>query len=260
MVKRSSYAIFRSAIYALFLREMYDSVGIKKIGYFWLFFDVLFIVMVFIGMRTYLRGIDIPGLDVVVFLAVNIMAFYFFRTSVQTLSGSFSGSSKKLFEYKQIKPIDIVFAKFLFNLFIRILATFVLIFVGFYFEFDMAIKDFPGVILAVVWLIVFTLGWSLLSAILSHFFDFYKRMVHFAMLPILFTSAVFYTVESLPPVLREYILYNPLVHFMELLHGSYFHALDTKYVDYLYMTYWTIIPFFLALFLYINSEEGIIAS
>ena len=84
MKKRSSFSIFKSSVFALFLMEMYDSVGIKKIGYFWLFFDVLFVVFVFAGLRGYLRGLTIPGLDAVVFLAVNVMAFFFFRTTVQT--------------------------------------------------------------------------------------------------------------------------------------------------------------------------------
>lgn len=80
------------------------------------------------------------------------------------------------------------------------------------------------------------------------------------MFPLLFASAVFYTVDSLPTYLREIILYNPLVHFMEMLHGNYFHVLDTRYVDYMYMTYWTVIPLFLGLYLYTKSEKNIIAS
>jgi len=257
--KRSSFAIFKSSIFALFLRDMYDSVGIKKIGYFWLFFDILFVVLIFVALRGYIRGIDIPGLDFIVFLTINLMAFYFFKSTVKLITNSLS-TSKNLFDYKQVKPIDVIFAKFLFNFFIRILATFVLIFVGYYFEFDMQVNDFNLVLLSVVWLGIFSLGIGILSAVLATFFDFYKKMYGYMMLPLLFTSAVFYTVGSLPPKLREIILYNPIVHFMEMLHGSYFYVLDTYYVDYMYMTYWTIIPFFIGLFLYTKSEKNIIAS
>ena len=259
MKKRTSFSIFKSSVFALFLMEMYDSVGIKKIGYFWLFFDVLFVVFVFAGLRGYLRGLTIPGLDAVVFLAVNVMAFFFFRTTVQTLAGSFS-ASKKLFEYKQIRPLDIVFSKFLFNFFIRILAALIMIFIGLYLGFDLDVKNFNLVILSIVWFGVFALGIGILSAVLSSFFDFYKKLLGYMMLPLLFTSAIFYTVESLPPALQELIVYNPVVHFMEMLHGNYFHVLDTRFVDYMYMTYWTVIPWFIGLFLYIKSEKNIIAS
>ncbi|MBU3014054.1 ABC transporter permease [Poseidonibacter lekithochrous] len=260
MTKRKPFTIFKSSIFALFLIEMYDSVGIKKSGYFWLFFDVLFIVFIFAGVRGFLRGLHIPGLDSIVFLAINVSAFFYFRTTVQMLMSSFGGASKKLFDYRQIKPIDIVISKFIFNTFIRILAVFILLFIGWYFEFDLSIKDFNMVMLAVLWLAVFSFGIGMLSAVLGNFFEAYKKILGFMMLPLLFTSAVFYTVDSLPAEFRVYILYNPVVHFMELLHGSYFHVLDTKYVDYIYMTYWTVIPLFLGLYLYAKSEENIIAS
>jgi len=260
MTKRKPFAIFRSSIFALFLMEMYDSVGVKKSGYFWLFFDVLFIIFIFAGLRGFLSGLHIPGLDTIVFLAINVSAFFFFRTTVQMLAGSFVGGSKKLFDYRQIKPIDIVISKFMFNTFIRILAVFILLFIGLYFDFDLSIKDFNMVMLAVLWLAIFTFAIGLLSAVLAKFFESYRRILGFMMLPLLFTSAIFYTVESMPEELRVYILYNPLAHFMELLHGSYFHVLDTKYVDYMYMTWWTIIPLFLGLYLYTKSEENIIAS
>lgn len=259
MKKRSSFAIFKSSVFALFLREMYDSVGIKKIGYFWLFFDIVFVVIVFAGMRGFLRESGIQGLEVVVFLAVNVMAFYLFKTTVQMLMDSFF-VNKSLFDYRQVKPIDVLFSKFLFNFYIRILATFVMIFAGLYFGFDLSIKDFNMVLLSVVWLGVFSLAIGILSAVLASFFDIAKRIVKYMMLPLMFTSAVFFTVESLPTYLRELIVYNPLANFMEMLHGSYFHALDTKYVDYTYMAYWTIIPLFLGLFLYTRSEKGIISS
>jgi capsular polysaccharide transport system permease protein len=80
------------------------------------------------------------------------------------------------------------------------------------------------------------------------------------MSPLLFISALMYTVDSLPPSLREIILYNPLVHFIEMIHGNYFIVLDTKYVDYEYMFYWTIVPLFLGLFLYRKAQYKIVAS
>ena len=259
MKKRSSFAIFKSSLFALFLKEMYDSVGIKKSGYFWLFFDVIFVVLIFAGLKGYFRDIGIPGLDTVVFLAVDVMAFFFFRTTLQLMTNSFK-SNKTLFDYRQIKPFDVALSTFLFNLYVRVLATIILLFIGWYLEFDLTIKDFGMVCAAVVWLAFFSFGLGLLSAILASFFETWKKLVGYIMLPLLLTSAVFYTVDSLPQAVREIVLYNPVAHFMEMLHGSYFEVLDTQYVDYTYMMYWTIVPFFIALLLYRKTEKGIIAS
>lgn len=259
MIKRSSINVFRSSIFALFLKEMYDSVGIKKSGYFWLFFDVIFVVLIFAGLKGYLRDLGIPGLDTVVFLAVNVMAFFFFRTTLQLMTNSFN-ANKSLFDYRQVKPFDVACSVFLFNLYVRILATMVLLFVGWYLNFDLTIKDFAMVFGAILWLALFSFGLGLLSAVLASFFELWKKLVGYMMLPLLLTSAVFYTVESLPQDLQELIFYNPVAHFMEMLHGSYFMVLDTRFVDYTYMTYWTVFPLFIALVLYIKTEKGIIAS
>lgn len=259
MKKRNSLAVFKSSIFALFLKEMYDSVGIKKSGYFWLFFDVIFAILIFAGLKGYFQSLGIPGMDMVVFITVNMMAFFFFRTTLQLMTNAFT-SNKSLFDYRQVKPFDVALSAFLFNLYVRILATILLIFLGWYLKFDLTIKDFVMVFAAVVWFAVFSFGLGLLSAVLASFFETWKKMLGYIMLPLLLTSAVFYTVGSLPQELREIILYNPVAHFMEMLHGSYFEVLDTQYVDYIYMTYWTIIPFFIALLLYKKSENGIIAS
>jgi len=79
-------------------------------------------------------------------------------------------------------------------------------------------------------------------------------------MPLMFISALFYSVESLPQVAREIILYNPIVHFMELIHGEYFYSLDTTYVDFIYMIIWTLIPGYLGLWLYVKTERKIIMS
>jgi len=116
------------------------------------------------------------------------------------------------------------------------------------------------VILAVVWLALFGFSLGLLSAVIGMFYEIYTKILNIIMTPLLFVSALMYTVDSLPPVLREIILYNPLVHFIEMIHGYYFNVLDTQYVDYEYMFYWTFIPLFLGLYFYKKAAKKIISS
>ncbi len=99
-----------------------------------------------------------------------------------------------------------------------------------------------------------------MSAVFGHFYETFAKIINVLMTPLLFVSALMYTVESLPPVLRELILYNPLVHFIEMIHGYYFKALDTQYVDYEYMLYWTLIPLYVGLFFYTKAEKRILST
>ena len=56
------------------------------------------------------------------------------------------------------------------------------------------------------------------------------------------------------------LLYNPLVHFMEMIHGNFLYDYDDRYVDYSYMALWTLPTLFVAIWLYILLERKIISA
>jgi len=219
----------------------------------------MFMVLIFAGLKGALAKNSLPGLDFTVFTAVGFLAYFLWRNVVSRSMSAF-GANSALFAYKQVKPIDTIIARVLLELLVSIMATLVFVGIGLYFGFDLRVKNFNMVILAVVWLVLFGFGIGLLGAVLGHFYENAKKIMEVIMAPLLFISAIMYPVKSLPPVLQELILYNPLAHFMELIHGEYFYTLDTTYVDFEYMLYWTLIPLFVGLYLYRHGEKGIIGT
>lgn len=259
MTKRSSFTIFQAVVSALFLREVQTRFGTKKLGYFWALFDAMLMVLVFGALKSMVARSAMPGIDFPVFLAGGFLAFFLFKNIVSRSMNAFE-ANEALFSYSQVRPIDTIFARILLEVLVSAMATSVFLFIGLYFDFEMKVQDFNMVILAVSWFVLFAFGIGLLSAVLGSFYENFKKIVNVLMTPLFFISGLMYTVESLPPLLRELILYNPLIHFIEMLHGYYFSALDTSYVDYAYMFYWTFIPLFAGLYLYIRTEKKIIAS
>jgi len=259
MKKRTSLTIFKSVIFALFLREIQTRFGTKKLGYFWAIFDAMIMVLIFAGLKSAVSENSMPGLDFPVFLATGFLAFFLWKNIVGKSIGAFS-SNQALFNYVQVKPIDTLITRFLIEILVSSMATLVFLALGLYFEFDVAVKDFSMVILSVIWLSIFGFAIGLFTAIVGTFYETFVKIVNVIMTPMMFTSALMYTVDSLPPVLREIILYNPLVHFIEMIHGNYFTVLDTQYIDYSYMFYWTFVPLFLGLYFYSKAEKKIISS
>ncbi len=259
MTKRSSFTIFKSVVWALFLREIQTRFGSQKLGYFWAIFDAMLMVLIFAGLKSSISENSMPGVDFPVFLASGFLAFFLWRNILNKSMGAFD-SNAALFNYIQVKPIDTIITRFLIEILVTTMATLVFLAIGLYFDFNISVKNFNMVILAVVWLALFAFSLGLFSAIMSTFYETYAKIINVITTPMLFISALMYTVDSLPPLLREIILYNPLVHFIEMIHGNYFSVLDTKYVDYQYMLYWTFIPLFLALYFYTRAEKKIISS
>ena len=255
----SAFQTQYNVVSALFLREVQTRFGTKKLGYFWAIFDAMLMVLIFAGLKNAIAPQAMPGVDFSVFLATGFLAFFLWKNIVSRSLNAFSSNSA-LFVYKQVKPFDTIVARVILEILVSIVATFVFLFIGWYFDFVINVDDFNMVIVAVIWLVVFGFGFGLMSAVLSVFYETYSKIVNIILSPLLFISALMYTVESLPPVLRELIVYNPLVHFIEMIHGFYFSSLNTKYVEYSYMTYWTLIPLFIGLFLYQKSQEKIMST
>lgn len=259
MYKRSSFNIFKSVVLALFLREVQTRFGSKRMGYFWAIFDAMLMVLIFAGLKSAISENTMAGIDFPVFLATGFLAFYLWKNIVSRSMSAF-GANSALFAYKQVKPFDTIITRVLLEILVSTMATLVFIAIGLYFDFEVAVDDFTMVMFAVVWLIVFGFGIGLMSAVFAHFYETFGKIVNILMTPLLFVSALMYTVDSLPPVLRELILYNPLVHFIEMIHGFYFKVLDTTYVDYEYMLYWTLVPLYIGLYFYVKGEKRILSS
>jgi len=259
VTKRNPFIIFKAVVFALFLREMQTRFGSKRLGYFWMIVDAIARVIFLSVIKYYIMGKDSEGYDYPVFLGISILTFEYFRHIVNKSMGAFE-SNAGLFIYKQVKPIDTVFARFIVETIVFIIAWGVLSTIGYYVGLDISMQSSLGVMLVIIWFSTFAFGIGLLSAVVSHFYPFYKKVIGFIFMPLFFLSGVFYTVDFLPEVIREYILYNPIIHFMELLHAEYFIVLCDLYVDYEYMIFWTMIPLFLGLYGYHRLERKIIST
>jgi len=203
-------------------------------------------------------GRSTENFDYAVFLALNITAFFMFRNIITKSIGAFS-ANRSLFVYKQIKPIDTIVARVLVEIFITSIIISVFVLIGFYFNFDLNIKNLIMVTLGFLFLIFFSISIGLFLAILNTFLSSTTKIVNIILRISMFVSAVFYTVEMVPVEIRNFLLYNPLVHFMELIHGNYFYALDDHYVNYIYILLWTLTPLYIGLWFYKKLEEKIIS-
>lgn len=255
--KRSSWQIFLAVHRALVIREFQGRFGKQKMGYFWAFADPLMMVFVMVMIRTARAGDTVSSYDIAVFLTIGIVLFNVFRNVLGQSLGVFD-ANKGLFTYKQVKPFDAYLARFVVEIFMFFVVTAFFLFIGVYFDYDLHVKNINGVILAELWFMVFVFGLVFLCAVLSTFFETFAKILRVLSLPLFLLSGIFFTAQELPPEVREILLYNPLFHFMEMLHGNFFVVMNTDYVDYQYMILWTIIPFFAGLWIYRRSEKKIV--
>ena len=259
MTKRNPVKIFYSVVRALFLREVQVRFGAKKLGYFWAIAEPMVVIVVFVAIKQLIHPRSFPGISYPVFLASGMIAYFMFRNIVKRTLDAFD-ANKGLFVYKQVKPFDAFVARFVLEVALTYLIAVIFLFIGWYIGYDVVPSSILGVVVGYLWIAVFGFSIGVFSAVLGYFFDNFKKIIHMLFTPLFFLSGLFYTLDALPALAREFLLYNPVIHFIELIHASYFDSLSANYVDFRYMTFWTLIPLFLGLWFYMKTERKIIMS
>lgn len=230
----------------------------SKMGLFWTFFEPFFQIVVFVMIKMFLFGNATSNFDFAVFITLNFTAYNMFKNIVTKSIGSFQ-ANKGLFSYKQVKPIDTILARAMVETFITGIIILLFVAIGNYFEFDMNVQDIPMVAFGFFFLLLFTIAFSISMAVANTFYPSIGKVINLSMIFLMFGSALFYTIEMLPVEIQEILLYNPIVHFMEIIHGYYFQVLDDRFVDYEYILLWTLALLYGGLWFYRRLEERIIS-
>ena len=82
--------------------------------------------------------------------------------------------------------------------------------------------DVPRMIEALILLSLFGFGIGLLNAVIIEQISSWQNLFRLAMMPLLFVSGVFFTLESVPPNVRYYMSWNPIIHGVEMFRDGYY--------------------------------------
>jgi capsular polysaccharide transport system permease protein len=233
-------------VYALLLRETRTRFGAHQLGYFWAIVEP----SLWIGMFALLYGVfghmSLPGVSAVAFLTTGIIPFSLFRdTSNRCLSAI--EANKGLLFYPQVRPLDLVVARAVLE-FVTHLVVMALIMGG--------VALYEGVPRIESWLE--TLGglalasglgtaFGLVCCGLSVYSASVERLFPALLRPLMWFSAVFHPVESLPKNFRDILLLNPLVHPIELVREGWFPGYHARHVDPWYAAVWILVLLFFGL-------------
>lgn len=257
---RGGLRVMYASIRALLLRELQTRFGQYRLGYLWVFLEPLFNIGIMVLLFGSIMHKTLPGIDYEIFLINGIIPFFMFRTGV-TQALSAAASNQGLFSYRPVKPIDALLARNFLELFLNfstyLFFTFIILLTGYHMSFE-AIPQLLG-----YWftLFVFVIACSLVFMVIG---DFSKEVGKF--LSVLFTilyflSGILYSIHLIPAQYQEYLLFNPLIHIIELMR----HAVAPTYplvsgISFVYFLGWVIGTLFIGLLLYKRFERRMVKS
>jgi len=219
--KRSSLAIFSNSLKAFLLREVKDRFGKTRLGYFWAILDPALSVAFFVILHGMVRGNDktIYGEAPLFFFTYGSIAYYMFMHTVSAQNGKL-GASRGLFNYRQIRPIDVLLASAIieFGLMVVVLGLFVL---GCWlFSVPSAIDDVVGVFTACAGLFAFGFALGLAFEVHATVMPDLRRIFAVSMRPMFFISGLFFSIEMIPEKYQPWLLWNPVLHLVDLMRGA----------------------------------------
>ena len=110
-------------------------------------------------------------------------------------------------------------------------------------------------------LFVFMLAFSLIFMVIGDFSKEIGKFLSVVFLILYFLSGILYSIHIIPAKYREYLLWNPLIHIIELMR----HAVAPTYelvsgISLSYFIIWVILSLFIGLLLYKRFEQQMVKS
>jgi len=208
-------------IFALLLREMRTRFGKTPLGFVWAVIEPLSFVA---GMSYVFVLMHRPapyGSSMPLFFATGMLPFYLFRRTVTRLIPVLD-RNEALFGTPGIAPTDAFFARTLLEL-ITYITVMVITFSGLILLLGVAEPDRIYIMgMAIALLTLFAFGFGITSCLISLAFPLYGRLMNMLLRVLMFCSAVFMPLESTPVFIRDWFVWNPVVHGIELFRSGYY--------------------------------------
>jgi capsular polysaccharide transport system permease protein len=218
--KRTAWEVQRAVLFALILREMKQRVGGQWVGAVWTVFEPLAHTMMMLTIVGFARARFMPGIEYPVFLVTGLIPYFFFQHLTMRLMDCIP-ANRGVFSYRQVKPIDALLSRgiveALMNLVVYLLSLGILAWLGFH-----VVPAYPLELIG-VHLLIGTLGLStgILAAVVSHDRPRVKSFIRVSFMPLYFMTGVIFPIHNLPPEYLEWLLWNPMLHLVELSRHSF---------------------------------------
>lgn len=220
---RRAVDVFRSVVFALFLRELQTRFGQSRLGYLWAIVEPAAQVAVLVAVFGFASSHVLPGVDFAVFVLLGLLPFLFFR---HMISRSMDGieANRALFGYRQVKPIDTIVARLILESVVHVVVFGVLLWVCSFLGMRIGVEDPLGIIGMGILLAMISFGMGLGCAVAGQRYRELKRVIPLVLNPLYFVSGVFFPMSLIPEKYLPLLIWNPMLHFSDLVRGYYFAA------------------------------------
>lgn len=222
---RTPWQVMQATIIALSIRYIQQKfiLGIQSrraFGFILVFVEPLNHILIWMFLNHALSLDTLTHLPQPLFILIGASPFILTRNVIRE-SNKIIKKNKRLFNFRQVRPIDTIIAMILMEWAVNSV-LFVLFLISLWWIGISWHCHHPGyLVIASIWYVLFLFGLSLIISIASFFLSFIESLVNMALRMIYMISGIFFTAQMLPDNLKPYFYANPLFHFIEILREGF---------------------------------------
>ncbi|HBI2854066.1 TPA: ABC transporter permease [Escherichia coli] len=256
---RTGIEVQISSVKALFFREIKTRFGKFHLGYLWAILEPISHLLLLLIIFGYILHRTMPAISFPIFLVNGIIPFIVFSNITKRSVGAIE-ANKSLFNYRPVKPIDTVIARAFLEMCIYMCVYIIIMFI--IWLSGESFKIVNPLLLLSIWVLLLVLSFSIgiIFMVIGHSFQEMQKFIPILMKPLYFLSCVMFPLHVIPRQYWTYLLWNPLVHIVELSREAVMPGYICEGVSMNYLLIFCLVSLFIGLGLYKISEEDMLTS
>lgn len=256
---RSGLEVQQAALKSLFFREIRTRFGKYRLGYFWAVLEPGAHLLVLMAIFGFIMHRTMPDISFPVFLLNGIIPYFIF-TNISNRSIGAIEANLGLFNYRPVKPIDTIIARAALETLIYAAVYAILMALVWVLGEEFSVTNVILLVLSWFLLIIFSCGVGLVFMVLGKTFPEVAKFLPIILKPLYFVSCIMFPIHSIPKEYWHYLLWNPIVHAVELSRESVVAGYTTDGVSLGYLALSALLMLFIGLALYRTREEAMLTS
>jgi capsular polysaccharide transport system permease protein len=233
---------------ALVRRETRAHFGESRLGYLWAVIEPLIHLLAYAVLFSFiLRRRPLVGGSLVLFIVTGLVPYFLYSKLASYMTGAIV-ENRALLNLPLVKPFDVFASR-------AILESTTYLFVGVILLVGLFLSGVPQAVprdplnLAAAIIVIVSMGCGLgmVNAVLQTFISNWHTIFTLVSGPLYLLSGIYFLIDEIPPPLRDYLLYNPLLHLVGWFRSGFYPNYSVTYIDHGYALCWSIAALLLGL-------------
>jgi capsular polysaccharide transport system permease protein len=256
--------VLKDVVFALFIREIKTRFGVYRLGLAWAFLEPVSFIVILSTIRSITSsstffGAESHGMPYALFLALGYVPFQMF-SKLLSQGAAAVNANQGLFNYRQVRPIDAILARTLLEVLVFGFVILFFLTLFWWFGFNSGIADPLRLIMVFLLLTTFSTGIGVIICVGQLRFPELLKIVPLLTKPLFFISGLFFSINDIPSQYQNYLLWNPILHAIELIRGACYQNFSIDSVSITYLSLMSLITVFFGLAMYRLDWKRMVAS